>query len=84
MRSAKETAAPISVSKKAAGAKTLDQMRDQWLQPLEKTYLTQLLSTHGQVSAAAKAAGVNRVTFYRLMEKHGLTLQRTVRQQPGS
>ena len=33
----------------------------------------------GRVEAAAKVAGVNRVTMYRLMEKHGVTLQRKVK-----
>jgi two-component system response regulator GlrR len=52
-------------------------MREQWLAPLERQYLQDLLHrTHGQVTAAAKLAGVNRVTFYRLMERHGLRLAR--------
>ena len=39
-----------------------------------------LLDAHdGRVDAAAKAAGINRVTMYRLMQKHGLTVQRRVR-----
>jgi two-component system response regulator GlrR len=55
----------------------LETMREQWLAPLERQYLQDLLHrTHGQVTAAAKLAGVNRVTFYRLMERHGLRLAR--------
>lgn len=55
----------------------LETMREQWLGPLERQYLQDLLHrTHGQVTAAAKLAGVNRVTFYRLMERHGLRLAR--------
>ncbi|MBE2253817.1 MAG: sigma-54-dependent Fis family transcriptional regulator [Myxococcus sp.] len=57
---------------------TLEEMRERWVGPHEKQYLRDLLMrTEGQVSAAAKLAGVNRVTFYRLMEKHGVRLART-------
>ncbi len=63
----------------AAPQKTLAQLREEWLSPLEKKYLTELLDTHGgRVDSAAKVAGINRVTMYRLMEKHGLKLQRRV------
>lgn len=56
---------------------TLEEMRERWVGPHERQYLEGLLvRTRGQVSAAAKLAGVNRVTFYRLMEKHGLRLAR--------
>ena len=56
---------------------TLEEMRAKWVAPYEKQYLQELLvKTKGQVSAASKLAGVNRVTFYRLMEKHGLRLAR--------
>lgn len=59
--------------------KTLAQLREAWLAPLEKKYLTQLLEAHaGRVEAAAKAAGVNRVTMYRLMQKHQLTVRKSV------
>jgi DNA-binding NtrC family response regulator len=40
----------------------------------EKDYLTQVLQeTQGNVSEAARVAGVNRATLYRLLERHGLT-----------
>jgi DNA-binding NtrC family response regulator len=56
---------------------TLEEMRERWVGPHERAYLQSLLTrTKGQVSAAARLAGVNRVTFYRLMEKHGLRLAR--------
>jgi transcriptional regulator with GAF, ATPase, and Fis domain len=56
---------------------TLEEMRERWTGPHERVYLQELLTrTKGQVSAAAKLAGVNRVTFYRLMERHGLRLAR--------
>ncbi len=70
--------APAAVP--AEAPKTLAQLREAWLGPPEKKYLQTLLDAHGgRVDAAAKVAGINRVTLYRLMEKHGLTLQRRVR-----
>ncbi|MBA3452774.1 MAG: sigma-54-dependent Fis family transcriptional regulator [Deltaproteobacteria bacterium] len=59
---------------------TLDQARETWLEPLERQYLTDLLAKHGgNVKVAAKAAGINTVTLYRLLKRRGLTLGRTVR-----
>jgi DNA-binding NtrC family response regulator len=59
--------------------RTLAQMRELWLAPQEKRYLTELLDTHhGRIDAAAKAAGINRVTLYRLLQKYGLKVQRRV------
>ena len=47
--------------------------KQQWTDRLERVYLTQLLSAHGQnISEAARAAGLSRQSCYRLMEKHGL------------
>ncbi len=58
---------------------TLDEAREKWLAPLEKQYLTDLLAKHGgNVKAAAKAAGINTVTLYRLLKRRGLHLGRTV------
>jgi transcriptional regulator of acetoin/glycerol metabolism len=38
---------------------------------LEASYLRELLDRHdGNVSAAAKAAGIDRKTFHRLVTKH--------------
>jgi DNA-binding NtrC family response regulator len=59
---------------------TLAELREQWVGPQEKRYLAELLDAHaGKVDAAAKVAGINRVTMYRLMAKHGLTVQRRVK-----
>ena len=59
---------------------TLDQAREQWLEPLERQYLTDLLARHGgNVKSAAAAAGINTVTLYRLLKRRGLSLARTVR-----
>ena len=47
--------------------------RDRILAEFEKTYLSWLLDRVGaNMSRAAKVAGVDRTTLYRLMEKHGL------------
>jgi transcriptional regulator with PAS, ATPase and Fis domain len=47
--------------------------RQEWNSFFEQRYLKALLERHGQnVSAAANAAGVNRVHMYRLLWKHGL------------
>ena len=51
----------------------LKQARQEWNSAFELRYLKALLERHGQnVSAAANAAGVNRVHMYRLLWKHGL------------
>lgn len=40
---------------------------------LEPTYLREVLARHrGNISAAAKAAGIDRKTFHRLINKHNL------------
>ena len=45
--------------------------REQWMATLEGAYLRELLDRHGgNVSAAAKAAGIDRKTFHRLITKH--------------
>jgi DNA-binding NtrC family response regulator len=60
-----------------AHAKGLAELREGWLAGPERAYLTQLLERcDGEVSAAAKKAGITRMTFYRLMKKHGLRVRR--------
>jgi two-component system response regulator GlrR len=47
--------------------------REKWNNVFEVRYLKGLLARHDDnVAAAARAAGVNRVYFYRLLWKHGL------------
>src|SRR5262249_44667722 len=47
--------------------------RDRAIRVFEHAYLTDLLARHdGNVAAAARAAGVDRIHFYRLLWKHGL------------
>ena len=39
----------------------------------EEEYLSQILKrANGNISGAARIAGVDRTTLYRLMEKHGM------------
>jgi transcriptional regulator of acetoin/glycerol metabolism len=51
----------------------LKEARAKWVQLFESRYLAQLLHAHGgNVSAAARAAGIDRVHFYRLLGRAGL------------
>ena len=59
---------------------SLEEAREKWLEPLERQYLTELLARHGgNVKVAAKAAGINTVTLYRLLKRRGLHLGRTLK-----
>ena len=45
--------------------------RERWLHLLEAAYLREVLERHkGNISAAAKTAGIDRKTFHRLIQKH--------------
>jgi len=47
--------------------------RERWTRTLERRYVVELLERHGDnVSAAARAAEVDRVYFHRLLRRHGL------------
>jgi transcriptional regulator of acetoin/glycerol metabolism len=51
----------------------LKDAKEHWMGVLEAAYLRDLLGTHdGNVSAAAKAAGIDRKTFHRLINKYHL------------
>ncbi len=55
----------------------LREMRESWLAANEKDYLLALLKqTKGNVSAAAKIAEVNRVTFYKLLKKYDVAVEK--------
>jgi DNA-binding NtrC family response regulator len=57
----------------------LKKLREVWLAPLEKRYLADLLTEcGGNVRKASARAGINAVTMYRLLDKHGLKLHRSV------
>ncbi len=61
---------------------SLASARETWLEPLERQYLTELLAKHGgNVKTAAKAAGINTVTLYRLLKRRGLQIGRTIRSE---
>jgi transcriptional regulator with PAS, ATPase and Fis domain len=48
-------------------------VRDRFIRYVERRYLEQLLAAHGNnVSAAARAAGIDRVHFHRLLRSAGL------------
>lgn len=47
--------------------------RDRAIQQFEKQYLLRLMNrTQGNLTEAARIAGVNRTTLYRMMERNGL------------
>jgi DNA-binding NtrC family response regulator len=51
----------------------LKQAKEQWMESLEGSYLRELLERHqGNISAAAKVAGIDRKTFHRLINKYRL------------
>ncbi len=51
----------------------LKEAKAKWMIQLEAAYLTELLERHdGNVSQAAKAAGIDRKTFHRLINKYGI------------
>jgi transcriptional regulator with GAF, ATPase, and Fis domain len=73
-----EIAEPPSAPTQDTPPRSLSALREEWLAPHERAYISTLLeSSHGKVDDAAAKAGVNRVTFYRLMHKHGVKLRRT-------
>jgi DNA-binding NtrC family response regulator len=50
------------------------QTRDRVIARFEREYLASVLQeTDGNVSEAARVAGVNRATLYRMLERHGLS-----------
>ncbi|HEY1955329.1 MAG TPA: sigma-54-dependent Fis family transcriptional regulator [Polyangiaceae bacterium] len=74
---------PRSMAKPAASkphakkTPTLASMREAWLAPLEARWLGDLLvESHGNVRAAAKRAGVDAVTLYRLLKRRGVPFGR--------
>jgi DNA-binding NtrC family response regulator len=68
----RSAAPPSDVPLSAAGL-TLQEARERWMRTLESAYLRDLLERHGgNISAAAKAAGIDRKTFHRLVSKYQL------------
>ena len=71
--------APVVAVAASAAWPPLRDAREAWLAPLERTYLRDLLAAcEGNVRRAAHLAGVNPVTFYRLLRQRGIVVRRTV------
>ncbi|MBI4609268.1 MAG: sigma-54-dependent Fis family transcriptional regulator [Candidatus Rokubacteria bacterium] len=69
------SAQPVSRATTPAPATNLPlkEAKSRWMNELEAAYLAELLKRHdGNVSQAARAAGIDRKTFHRLINKHGL------------
>lgn len=75
------SAARVASSLGPDGApRPLRELREAWLAPLERQYLCDLIAhCDGNVRRAAEAAGVNPVTFYRLLKRHDIVLERRAR-----
>jgi two-component system response regulator HydG len=72
-RAASPGAPPAAVESHLAGTTDfgLKEAKDRWMAVLEASYLKELLDRNdGNISAAAKAAGIDRKTFHRLINKH--------------
>ena len=67
---------PVELAKPGAPAaqnRPFREARDALLSDFERTYVAALLEAHaGNVSAAARAAGLDRLTFYRMLWRHGM------------
>ena len=64
-------ATPVDVHLPGATHLGLKEAKERWMAVLEASYLRELLDRHqGNISAAAKAAGIDRKTFHRLINKH--------------
>ncbi len=51
----------------------LRELRERWIEKFEKTYLEKILLANGNsVTLAARAAGLNRAHFHRLLARHGI------------
>ncbi|MBW2458935.1 MAG: sigma-54-dependent Fis family transcriptional regulator, partial [Deltaproteobacteria bacterium] len=75
-------ATPTAPAQTPETHKSLKELREAWLAPFEIRYLSELLEEcGGNVRQAAKRAGVNTVTMYRLLKKRGLKLDRRVRRE---
>ena len=71
-------------AKRAESRKTLAALCDEWLAPFETRYLGDLLAeSAGSVRAAARLAGVDAVTLYRLLRKRQVPFGRTGRARVG-
>jgi transcriptional regulator with GAF, ATPase, and Fis domain len=64
-----------------SGRKPLRTLREEWLAPIERAYVSEVLvECGGNVRAAARVCGVDPVTFYRLLKRRGIRLERVARE----
>jgi len=57
--------------------RTLAELRESWVAPAERRHLLELLEQcRGSVRLAARRAGINVVTMYRLLKKRGIAVRR--------
>jgi transcriptional regulator with PAS, ATPase and Fis domain len=70
---AADGAGDLEAARAAGHGLPLKDAKDHWMTVLEASYLRDVLARHeGNVSAAAKAAGIDRKTFHRLINKYRL------------
>lgn len=70
-------ARPVPETPATPSRRTLREMREEWLAPVEAAWLEKLLAEcGGSVRSAAKEADVDPVTLYRLLAKHGVSTRR--------
>jgi two-component system, NtrC family, response regulator HydG len=68
-----EAATDFEAARAAGHGLALKDAKERWMAVLEGAYLRDVLARHDDnVSAAAKAAGIDRKTFHRLINKYGL------------
>jgi two-component system, NtrC family, response regulator GlrR len=66
-------AKPGAETEEVAFDKPLKVARERWSRAFERKYVEEMLRRNGDnVTAAARAAGVDRMHFYRLLWRHGL------------
>jgi transcriptional regulator with PAS, ATPase and Fis domain len=71
--SAPLAAAPMDGAAVFDSTRPLREARESWTRTFERRYLQEVLDrAGGNVSAAARAAGVDRIHFYRLLWRHGI------------
>jgi DNA-binding NtrC family response regulator len=64
---------PADASLADTGELGLKEAKEKWMSVLEASYLKDLLARHGDnITAASKTAGIDRKTFHRLLNKHGI------------
>jgi transcriptional regulator of acetoin/glycerol metabolism len=70
---ASTSAVPLMSGLTSSAEVPLEDAKERGLQVLEASYLRDILDRHrGNISAAAQAAGIDRKTFHRLLDKYTL------------